>query len=298
MRYRCALAALIVGLFGRYALGEGIEQAFDRMNLTDQQRQQISQRINQARQQQQKQQQDTDKKAQQKLKEDQKLTATLIKELFGKAEAAFKEGNYSAAGNYYTSVSTATVPGTEQMAAQAKMKLEEIERLAEQKYQEAELLLLQGDYAAAAEAFSSIVTTFPFTETAKKADVKLRILRTTPKAAAAVLYADAMAEISAENYPAAVKLLRQIVEKYPDEVAALKARTKLQELEKSTDVQASLKADSNLRADKVCPKWVSMAKNYVMNNQKDRAREYLLRVVAEFPESTYADEAVKMLAEL
>jgi outer membrane protein assembly factor BamD (BamD/ComL family) len=178
------------------------------------------------------------------------------------------------------------------------MKIEEIERLAEQKYQEAELLLLQGDYAAAAEAFSSIVTTFPFTETAKKADVKLRILRTTPKAAAAVLYADAMAEISAENYPAAVKLLRQIVEKYPDEVAALKARTKLQEFEKSADVQAALKADSNLRADKVCPKWMSMAKNYVMNNQKDRAREYFLRVVAEFPQSAYADEAVKMLAEL
>ncbi len=263
--------------------------------LTDQQRQSIQNRMSQERK---KRQTNNKKKKQAEQKKERKLSLALLKELYKKAEEAYGEENFSTAYNYYTDVATATLKGTEKMVTKSKARITEIDKMSRQKLTEGQLKQLQGDYAAAVELYSSVISAFPYSDVAAEADRKLRVLKNTPKAAAAVLYADALAELSAENYPSAVKKLQEIVDKYPKEVAALKAKMKLESLEKDEAVQESLKADSDLRAEKYCPKWMNTADNYIMNGLNGRAREFLLRIVAEFPTSTYADTARKKLAGL
>ena len=297
MRPKAVLTGMIVVLVAGPALcAEGIRIPDSILSrLSDQQRQSIQQTVTRQNQQRRK---DEDKRRKEEIKKQTKLSLTLIKELYKKAEEAFKEENYASARNYYEDVSTASVKGAEKMAQTAKLRLAEIEKVAQQRLQEAELKIIQGDYAGAAEILASIISTFAYTDACKEADRKLRILRNTPKAAAAVLYADALAELNAENYPGAVKKFREIVAKYPGQVAALKARKRLEALEKDPAVQEALKVDKELLAEKLCPKWMNMANNYILNDQKGRAKEYLLRISDEFPGTSYAADAKKKLAEL
>ena len=78
----------------------------------------------------------------------------------------------------------------------------------------------------------------------------------------------------------------------------MKAQKRLEEVEKDPAVQEALKVDTELMAEKLCPKWMNMANNYLLNGQKGRAKEYLLRIASEFPGTSYAAEAQKKLKDI
>ena len=300
MRAKAILTVLAAALVGQAALAGGIDIPDSVLrHLTRDQRRDLQSRYDQSRSSaENRRNREDERRRQQELKKAMKENLGLIKELFKKAEEAFKEESYAIARNYYQDVSLATVKGSEQMVATSKQRLAEIEKIGEQLLQDAQLKLIRCEYAAAAEALASIVATFPFTGVSKKAEAKLRILGNTPRAAAAVLYADALAELAAENYPGAVRKLREVVKKYPGEVAAMKSGKRLEELEKDPAVQEALKVDTELAAGKLCPKWMNIANNYLLNGQKGRAKEYLLRIASQFPGTSYAADAKKKLKEL
>jgi len=300
MRPRALAILCPVLLFAGSALAVDIPNSI-LSRLTNEQRRDLQNSVNQTQQQQR--QEAARKRAEEKrrraeIKKAMKENLGLIKELFKKAEEAFKEESYATARNYYEDVASATVKGAEKMVQSSKSRLMEIEKIGEQRLQAAELMLLKTEYAAAAEELAAIVATFPFTDVSKKAEGKLRILKNTPRAAAAVLYADALGELNAENYPGAVSKLKEVISQYPGQVAAMKAEKRLAEAEKDPAVQEALKVDKELMAEKLCPKWMNMANNYLLNGQKGRAKEYLLRITSEFAGTSYASEAEKKLKDI
>jgi TolA-binding protein len=86
--------------------------------------------------------------------------------------------------------------------------------------------------------------------------------------------------------------------RYENTVPALKARRKLDDLNKNEATKAKIKTENDAKADKEAPMLLARARDFVSNNMPKQAMEKLEQVVAKFPNSKYAEEAKKMLADL
>ncbi|MCY3023388.1 MAG: hypothetical protein NTW87_30785, partial [Planctomycetota bacterium] len=86
--------------------------------------------------------------------------------------------------------------------------------------------------------------------------------------------------------------------RYENTVPALKARRKLEELNKNEATKAKIKAEGDAKADREAPLLLYAAKNFLANNYPKQAMEKLQQIVDKFPTSKWAEDAKKQLADL
>ena len=223
-----------------------------------------------------------------------------IKELYAKAEDAFKNKRMKEAGDLYSSVALANVAGSEEMAETSRGRLVEFEDQAKAQLKAADDLDLKREYVKEVEILSAINKEFPRTEAHKTAVRRLITLKSRPEIAGYVELAQAESFESDGKLTDAVEHYGKISTnpRYENSIPALKAKRKLEELNRDDGTREKIKTEFNSKADKDAPVLLASAKNFVSNRMPKQAIEKLQTVVDKYPETKYAEEARKQIDEL
>ena len=158
-----------------------------------------------------------------------------IKEMFAKAEESWKNQKYGEAGLLYSSVAMATAPGAEQMAETSRGRLVEMEDLARSRLKAADDFDIKREYMKEVDELAFICRELDRTKTKETALRRLILLKTRPDVSGYVDLAEAEAVEADGKLEKAKLLYMRIAEnpRYQGMVPALKARMKLERIEKS-----------------------------------------------------------------
>ncbi|MBI3829629.1 MAG: hypothetical protein HY291_08940 [Planctomycetes bacterium] len=223
-----------------------------------------------------------------------------IKEMFAAAEAKFKEGNYREAASFYASVVLANVAKTEQLVDDARKRFIEMEGLAQEHLKAADDADLQRDFMKEVEELAVINREFPFTKVFETAQRRLVSLKTRPDVAGSVEFAEGESLEASGNLVEALKKYKSISTnpRFENSLAAMKAKRKLETLEKNEATRDQLKNDLQALAEKQAPALISSAKNFLSNNMPAQAKEKLRAVMEKYPGTTFAEDAKKQLDQI
>jgi len=231
-------------------------------------------------------------------KKAQKASIEAIKKAFEKGKTAYEEQLYSVAYLHFSSVSTCGVKEAAKMATEARTKVAEIEGMARAKLNEAEILLLKGQAAEAAKIFLEIAQDFPHGESAKRARSRLRAVKTTPAVAASLRYSQGKSHDDAENYGEALKIYDEVLLRWPEEIAALRAKVAARKIRQDPEKSEMANEALELEAERRCPTIINLAMNYLINDDRGSARARLNQVVQDYPGTSYAEQATAALEAL
>jgi hypothetical protein len=223
-----------------------------------------------------------------------------IKEMFAQAEAKFKEANYREAASFYASVVLANVAKTEQLVDDSRKRFIEMEGLAQEHLKAADDADLQRDFMKEVEELAVINREFPFTKVFETAQRRLVSLKTRPDVAGSVEFSEGESLEASGNLVDALKKYKSIATnpRYENSLAAMKAKRKLEALEKNEATRDQLKNDLQALAEKNAPALISSAKNFLSNNMPAQAKEKLRLVMEKYPGTTFADDAKKQLDQI
>lgn len=231
------------------------------------------------------------------FKQKSKESLESIKELFQKAELAWKEKKYSTANSYYQSVSLSTSIGSEEMVETSRSRVVEMEDMAKELLKAADDADIQRDFEKEVNTLSLIIKNFGLTSSRSVAERRLINLKTKPDIAASVEYALAEELESNGKMTEAIEKYNAIIKnpRYEHSIVVLKTNRKLEELAKNEMVNKKIKDEFELKAEKEAPKMLSSAKNYADNNMPKKAIEVLKSVIEQFNGTQYAKDAEKMI---
>lgn len=223
-----------------------------------------------------------------------------VKEIFAKAEESWKNQKYGEASQLYHSVVLATVPGAEEMVETSRGRLVELEDLAKGHLKSADDNDLKREYVKEVEELALVLKEFSLTKSYPVAQRRFITLRSRPEVAGYVELSQAEALETDDKLLEALAIYKSVAAnpRYENTVPALKARRKLEELEQNEVTRTKIKTDMDAKADKEAPVLLASAKNYLLNNKPKQAMEKLQAVIDKFPNSKYAEEAKRQLAEL
>ena len=222
-----------------------------------------------------------------------------IKAILDRGEESFKAESYPAAFECFADVAACRgVPGAAVHVDKARARLLEMERIAEDKLEEARLARRQGKGAEALAVLEVLLKKYPYTKSAEGARDLLGILSSDPKVAAEVALLQAEELDKAAKYPEAAAAYAAIMRLYPDSVQALKAKLRLKAMNEDEAIAKAIADAQKNAADTECPRLLIMARNFATNKLYDQARGLYEKLIQKYPESDYAKEARKALEEL
>ena len=222
-----------------------------------------------------------------------------IKEMFAKAEESWKNQRYGEAGQFYSSVTQATVAGSEEMVETSRGRLIEMEDLASGHLKGADDDDIRREYVKEVGELVLVVKDFGLTKAHETALRRLITLRSRPEVAGYVELAAAEVLEGDGKMAAALVLYRLVAScpRYEGTVPAMRARRRIEELEGNEASRAKIKAEMDAKADREAPPLLNSARNFVLNNRPEEALEKLRLVIDKFPGSKYAEEANKYAEE-
>jgi hypothetical protein len=254
------------------------------------------------------------KRLSQQRKASNKKSLQAIKAAYNKGKKAYQEKRYSAAYLHFQEVASCGIKSAARMAADAKSKVLEIEAMALGRLEQAKLLMLQSQPLQAAELLQEIAAEYPYCDAASQARQRLQSLRSIPSVAASMRYAEGKAQDEAEGYGAALSIYEEVMRRWPRELAALRAKVAAAAIRADPEKMEIVKESKGIEADRVCPTLLNLARSFIMNYESEKgaenpdgalmkelrlqAIERLNKVIADFPDSSYAKEAALLLAKL
>jgi len=288
------LAALLAWPSPARAAGTSLDQLremLERSGLSGNDRRKLESQLRKLEQRRKKKTTDERKKA-------QKESLAAIKKAFEEGKKAFEEQRYSSAYLHLSSVAGCGLKSAAKMAAEAKTKVLEMERMAKAKLDQAELLLLRGEAPEAAKVFLEVALEFPHGEASRRAKMRLRAVKTTPAVAASLRYSEGKAHEDAENYGQALKIYDEVVERWPEEIAALRAKVAARKVRQDPEKMEIAREALEYEAERACPTLLNLALNYLVNSDRPTARAKLDQVIRDYPDTTYAAQAKAALEAL
>lgn len=223
-----------------------------------------------------------------------------VKEMFAKAEAAWKEKSYGQAAPLYSSIQYATVAGSEEMVQTSRDRMQELEDVSRAKLKAADDADLKRDYTKEIDELGFILKELNLTSGKEIALRRLANLKSKPDVAGLVEFAEAEgleAEGKLSDAAAAYTSISNNP-RYDNTIAGLKARRRIEQMGQNEETRAKLKTEHDAKADKEAPVLLGSAKNFLANKMPNQAIEKLQAVIDKYPESKYAEEARQKLAEL
>ena len=265
-----------------------LRQLLNNSDIADSDRQRIEEQYRRINDQRKKQQAEARKAS-------QKTSIEAIKEAFEKGKKAYEKQLYSEAYMHFSSVASCGAKEAAKMASEAKTRVLEIEGMAQAKLKRAELLLLKGEAAEAAKAFLEVVQDFPYGDAAKSAKARLLAIKITPAVAASLRYAEGKAHEDAESYGEALKIYDEVHKRWPDEIAALRAKVAARKIRQDPEKLEIAREALELEAERKCPTIINLAMNFLINEDAATAREQLNQVIRDYPGTSYAEQAAAAL---
>jgi len=179
----------------------------------------------------------------------------------------------------------------EQLASQAETLLADAEKHVKAKaYYEADEAFataasLAGDGDVAVKARSRRA------ELQKDKAVRLVIEQGRREAVAASALGDLQKKAPKMEPGALLKAYDALAKAHDGTKASATAAAKAKAMRADTTLMASI---TNQAAEKDCKGWISMARNFINAGMKDKAKPYLDKVIAQYPESAFAEQAKEM----
>lgn len=224
----------------------------------------------------------------------------LFAKTFETAETAFNNQRYGMAWAAYSRL--AAEQGAFLEIENAKKRLVEIEKIAGERLEAAKSAVEAKDYAAAAKQLGDLAKNFGSAKAVSGAKEIQKKLAADPVAqkklreiAGQELYNEAIAELDAKRYGNAMQRLDAFLGKYEDLPLAKEAQVRLEKLRSDKDIVRQAQDEV---ASAQCKAWLSLAKTWKLGGKNDRSKDYLDKVIATFPDSSFADTAREMLSDL
>ena len=184
----------------------------------------------------------------------------------------------------------------------AKRMLEDIEAKANEKYQEGVALEGKEKLGSAVRAYRECAREFKGTESADNAAKRIAEIRNDPDIRkrlnaymAGKLLAAAQEAVSQKRYAAAVASLDTIAKRYGDTEQAAEAKELRDKLAADPNVAAGLK-EAGVRGE--AERYLSLGDTYRRNKMLDKARAEYQKVVAKYPDTSFAQTAKERIAEI
>jgi len=171
---------------------------------------------------------------------------------------------------------------------------------------EAEALLEEKKYWEASVRLEAVIAVAPRSEQAAKAREQLKALRSDKLVWAAVekgrlehKAAQALAEYEKgeEKRALAERLtaLEALAKNFPGTEAGRTADERAAAMRADPEVMRQIRVEA---AERDCKGWLSMARNYIQAGMPEKAKPYLDKVLQQYPDTPYAEEAKKLLAKI
>jgi len=171
---------------------------------------------------------------------------------------------------------------------------------------DAEALLEEKKYWEASVRLEAVIAVAPRSEQAGKAREQLKALRSDKLVWAAVekgrlehKAAQALAEYEKgeEKRALAERLtaLEALAKKFPGTEAGRTAAERAAAMRADPEVMRQTRTEA---AERDCKGWLSMARNYIQAGMPEKAKPYLDKVLQQYPDTPYAEEAKKLLAKI
>lgn len=196
----------------------------------------------------------------------------------------------------------------------AQKRISTITNDARAELDEAREILKKGEKDEAIEKLKNIYSTYkgtPISEDAEKElialgltkanydsdskEAKAEAAKQEKETAAAEMLAEAK-KTEADKKPLdALKQFRTVASKYPDTKAGAEAAGHAKRLESDKSVTGKLEDE---KAERKCKSWLSMAKTFIASGENASALSYLKKIVDNYPDTKYADEAKKLIKEI
>lgn len=217
-----------------------------------------------------------------------------------RGKQAFQGGDYEAALEALNAALGGGPPGDDQEAA--KRMLDEIEERASKLYQEGVDLEAKQKLGSAIRAYRQCARSFKGTEAAEKAAARLVEIQKDPEVRkrlsgymAAKLLAEAQEAIQQKKYAAAAEALDTILRRYSDAEEAAEAKKLREKLEADPEAAARLR-DAKAKAE--AERYLSLGDSFRRNKMFEKALAEYDKVVAKFPDTSYARAAQARIAEV
>jgi thiol-disulfide isomerase/thioredoxin/tetratricopeptide (TPR) repeat protein len=229
--------------------------------------------------------------------------ATALALLDRVAEAIEKKDYFSAADLLAKIPNADDDPAVKKGADEARRVLAEV---AAKDLAEAEARIEAKEYYEASVALERVPRLVPGSEEARRAEAKRTELMGDEKVRPVIeqgrrerLAADALAAIEkGEKKMSPERLLEELgnlADKFPDTKAGHAAAARTAEMKADKQLMARIRLQA---VEKDCKSWLSMARNYIKAGMPDKAKPYLKDILAKYPDTPFAEEARKLLAEI
>ena len=224
----------------------------------------------------------------------------------GEARAALREEKYHQAVQKAHDAFEHALTG-DPLKTLCQDMLDLIDALGRDELAQADGAVDENRFEDAVSLLRGITREFKGTDAAKSAKTKLKLLqKKRPEVAniikgeedantAETLLAAAIEEIRNSEFGEAYEKLEQIVNDYGTTKTAEKAQTVLDRMKKNEGVMAYVK-DHQAAGD--CNSWLSQARAYRRVGQVNKAKDLYRMVLEKYPDTIYAEDAARELAEL
>ena len=194
-------------------------------------------------------------------------------------------------------------PAVKKGADEARRVLAEV---AAKDLAEAEARIEAKEYYEASVALERVPRLAPGSEEARRAEAKRTELMGDEKIRPVIEQgrrerraADMLAAIGkGEKNMTPERLLKELgdlADKFPDTKAGQAAAARAAEMKADKQLMARIRLQA---VEKDCKGWLSMARNYIKAGMPDKAKPYLKDILAKYPDTPFAEEARKLLAEI
>jgi hypothetical protein len=229
----------------------------------------------------------------------EKLISNLagIKELYERAQTAWKAEHYRDAALMFQSVSLATVPGSDTYVAESRDRLHELESIAKKRLLAANDEDVRREYVNEAKDLTFIINEFPDTDAAKESLRQRTVIKSHPDVAATLDLDEAQQlDVSGKSGEALTRYKAIAANpRYVNTIAAIEAGRKAAQLEQDGKRPSSPSAEQSARRERDALGLLSTARNLLLSKMPDAAAEKLKTIVAAYPETPAAREAAVML---
>ena len=209
----------------------------------------------------------------------------IIKEMFAKAEEDWKNKKYLEGSLLYSSVATATVPGSEQMVETSRGRMVELEELAKERLKAADDADMKRDYAKEVEELSFVIRELKMSASKVVALRRLITLKSRPEVAAIVEFVEAQSLEADGKQEEALAAYRKMASnpRYDNTVEMLKAKKKVAELEPLVKVD-------DAKAEKEARLMLAKVRNLRANGLVKEAESKAGELKEKYPNSAAAKE--------
>jgi predicted esterase len=193
----------------------------------------------------------------------------------------------------------ASIPGDYPPVVEAAKAAAEIARTADEQLAGAEKAIAAKQFQDAQTTLEYVAATYRGSPLGEKAQKRLDSIRADPAIGGAIdlarqissaklLDEQAQSAEAAKDFASAAKCLELIVKTCPKSPLYESARKRLDVLRADPAVQKALR---EREAERDCKPWLTMADNFLKADVKDKARDYLQRIIDKYPDTEWAAQA-------